>query len=613
VAELLPWSEPKKVRTKNGPRLVSNATPDQKFWAIYKTNKPALRAAGVSLSKKGSAWTANWWQLPSEEEQQAVIDKVERSLATDSDIEIPAPAGLEYLPFQRAGIAYAVQGQNTLIGDEMGLGKTIQAIGIINYTKAENVLIVCPAFLKINWRRELDKWLLPPRSVGIAEGKFLPDTQVVIINYDIVGKHLEALQSRHWDLRITDECHYYKNPKAKRTKAVKAIDADRKIAMSGTPISNRPIELHSILDDLTDEFTFWDYAKRYCNAHRNSFGWDMSGSSNLEELQTRLRSTVMVRRLKSEVLTELPSKVRQVVPLAGDEGKILRRFGIDPDATWAEIITELTSTTEGFEMLSKLRHEMALTKVPAAIEMVSAASEEGPVLVFCHHKDVVAGLAEGLENCVTATGDNSKEQRDRAVQKFQAGEANIFIGTMGACGVGLTLTRSAHIIFCELDWVPGNVTQAEDRAHRIGQTDTVLVQHLVLDGGLDAHIAQTIVAKQAVIDKALDRALDLEVVAPDSGEVEVDLEKALKELKEIPVLPAEQLEAIHMGIRILASYCDGARELDGMGFSKVDTFFGHSLAGATFLSPKQALGAMKLVNKYRRQLDPDLVATAKGE
>jgi SWI/SNF-related matrix-associated actin-dependent regulator of chromatin subfamily A-like protein 1 len=146
---------------------------------------------------------------------------IEASRATDADVDIPVPAGLAYLPYQRAGIAYCMERDGALIGDDMGLGKTPQAIGTINVDPdCKRVLVICPASLKLNWAKELRRWLSRPMTVGVAEGSNFPATDIVIINYDIVAKHRATIDTIEWDNLIVDEAHYLKNPKAQRTKAI---------------------------------------------------------------------------------------------------------------------------------------------------------------------------------------------------------------------------------------------------------------------------------------------------------------------------------------------------------------------------------------------------------
>ena len=169
---------------------------------------------------------------------------IEDSVATNSDMQIPVPAGLEYLPYQKAGIAYAAGRKSTLIGDEMGLGKTIQAIGTINVTNPKTVLVVCPATLKLNWKNEMVKWLVSERTIDVVNGggeQIPSNPDVVIINYDVLTKHAKALQSRTWDMVIMGEVHKIKNPKAKRTVVAVSIKAKRKVLLTGTPTTQTPV------------------------------------------------------------------------------------------------------------------------------------------------------------------------------------------------------------------------------------------------------------------------------------------------------------------------------------------------------------------------------------
>ena len=484
------------------------------------------------------------------EARQQHEEALKASRATDALLEVPVPVGLEFMPFQLAGIAFAQGKAGVLLADEMGLGKTIQALGMVNADpKIERVLVVCPASLRLNWQREAEKWLVRPFSVTIAQGSDFPEAPspwMQVINYDILKRHHDRLRADEWDMLILDECHYLKNSRAQRTQEVlgkrnksgwrlSPIPARRKVFLTGTPIVNRPVELWPIVNGLDPERwpSFWNYAQRYCGAKYNGYGWDFRGASNLPELQDILRSTVMVRRLKAEVLSDLPAKRRQVLELPANGNQSLvqeEREAFELHQSRAAELTALVEISQAsenpadyqeavetlraevgvaFSEISQLRHNTAVAKIPAVLEHVIQAVEgSGKVVVFAHHHDVVDGLRSGLEDAgiasVSLTGRDTIKARDEAVRSFQESSVAVFIGSIQAAGVGLTLTAASHVVFAELDWVPGNMTQAEDRCHRIGQADSVLVQHVVLAGSLDAQMAHTLIAKQAVIDQALD-------------------------------------------------------------------------------------------------------------
>lgn len=475
--------------------------------------------------------------------------QLDESAATDADIDIPTPTGLTLFPFQKAGIAYASKRPATLLGDEMGLGKTLQAIGLINLDPAcQSVLVICPASIKINWRRELEKWLVRPMTCSIAGTKeFDKNADIIIINYDILSQNHDFLHSKKWGLLVVDECQYVKNNRAQRTKEVlgywykkqgkriPGIEATRKLFLTGTPIVNRPIELWPIANALDPakfrSFTY--FVKRYCNAHHNGWGWDYSGAANLEELQKKLRTSFMVRRLKKDVLTELPAKVRQIIELP-ENGTVreltkenkkwsaqefnLERLAAacDAAATDEQYRQAAQALSEGmrlaFEEMAAIRHEVAREKAPAVIQYLKDAVEASEkVVCFAHHRDVIAQIAEAFPGeCVTLTGSTPMTARQEAVDAFQTDpDVKLFIGNIRAAGVGITLTAASHVVFAELDWTPGNLTQAEDRCHRIGQANSVLVQHLVLNGSLDARMAKILIEKQDILDAALDNPIEV--------------------------------------------------------------------------------------------------------
>jgi SWI/SNF-related matrix-associated actin-dependent regulator 1 of chromatin subfamily A len=566
------------------------------------------------------------------------------SRATDADIQIPAPLGQSYLPFQNAGIAYCQIHERVLIGDEMGLGKTIQALGAINSDDSvASVLVICPATLRANWAREAAKWLVRPMRTRVIEERELPEAndQLVIVNYDKLvgarGKALHAaLMARKWDMLIVDESHYLKIDSSQRTVAILGREkkgekieglisrARRVLCLTGTPILNRPREVWTMAHALAPgEFrNFFSFAKRYCGAHHNGWGWDFDGAANLPELQEKLRSLCMVRRLKSEVLKELPAKRRQVIclPRNGaakavqheeeewkmheeeltrlqDEVDLAHAAG-DEDAYKTAVSALRKGYRVAFEAISRVRHDTAVAKIPAVIEHVDDILEQLPkVVLFAHHHDVVDALEKHYgAACVVLTGETPMADRQGLVDRFQTDPScKLFIGSITAAGVGITLTAASHVVFAELTWTPGELSQAEDRCHRIGQQESVNVQHLVFDGSLDARMAQLLVEKQEIAEKMLDAAYEIDLpVVPVAG-------RGARPPR-YPAVPAEQKAAALLYLRTLAGVCDGARAKDDVGFNGSDARIGHALAACTQLTDGQYWLARRILPKYHGQL-----------
>lgn len=638
----LKFGKPKIVMTKFGEREVRDAHATEEFWTAWRTDKEAVRKAGYGVSKNDNGdWKVSLWRETMAREEREAAAKASR--AADTDVAIPVPAGRELLPYQKAGVAYALQRSGTLIADEMGLGKTIQAIGVANAVGAKRILVVCPASLLSNWRNEIQRWQTLNHKVQVIRAgcAWRAVEGWTVINYDIVRRY-ERLKAVEWDLVIFDETHYLKNPKTKRTRwllgggrgeeKVEPIQGARKVLLTGTPITNRPAEIFPLLKYLDGKrwSSFGAFARRYCGGSFNGYGIDAAGASNLDELQERLRSTVMVRRLKADVLTELPAKRRQIVTVdvEGIESIVDREFAVHERneaalaaASYAAQKAEVDGTPEeyraavdalqkikgiAFAEVAKVRHDTAVAKVPAVVKHLENTS--GKVVVFAHHRDVVHGIVTALasQGVVSITGDTPNEQRQTIVDRFQTDPVvRFFVGNIQAAGVGLTLTAASHVVFAELDWVPGNVTQAEDRCHRIGQRESVLVQHLVIDGSLDAKMAETIVAKQEMIDKALDvEAGPIEFAVYEPATTAPAMPAAAIEKRPAPVvdLTEEQIAAVHEALRCVAGLdTDRAQALNGIGFSKMDTRFGNELAERGRLTPRQAAAGMKLAHKYRRQ------------
>lgn len=450
---------------------------------------------------------------------------------------IPAPPGKEYQRHQLSAIRYAMGARGTIFADDMGLGKTVQAIGVINASPyAQRVLVICPAFLRLTWQREWNEW----RVNGVQSIQFASYHEV-----DDLAKSTDL----RWDILIVDEAHYIKNPKSQRGQNVEAIAerSDRVLLLTGTPMENRPIELWQLLKIACPEKWsanprirfpdyvraperkqwskegpgFWAFAERYCGLRyvtkdmghgRTKKTLDFGGASNLEELNARLKNTCMVRRLKRDVLHDLPDIRRQLIVLESNANDSDMFPNLDDDS-YFDVLAKLTADKVAFSEWSRRRHEQALAKVDDSLRFIGDQLDgSAKIIVFAHHRDVVEKLVMGLqcevasdERVVSMTGDMQMLARQIAADAFQNDpKVRVIVGTLGCMGVGWTLTAADHVICVELDPVPGRMSQAESRPHRIGQKNAVLVQHLVSNGSLCARMAQILVRKQVILSKALD-------------------------------------------------------------------------------------------------------------
>jgi SWI/SNF-related matrix-associated actin-dependent regulator 1 of chromatin subfamily A len=447
--------------------------------------------------------------------------------------DIYSPPGLSYLPYQRTGIEFILWHKGTLLADDMGVGKTVQAIGAINNDPTiQSVLIICPSSVKAVWKTELSRWLDPSRelSVSIIDSTQWKPGDIVIINYDRLHQHEMELAARAWDLVIADECHYLKNAQTRRTTIATRLKADKRLALSGTPLLNRPRELLPVLTWLDPviwpKVKWHEFGLRYCGACWNGFGWEYNGATHLEELSSILRSTVMLRRTKAEVLQELPPKFRSVVEISPgtDLEELIReeltafeqqlKQARTPDS-YRDAVRNIRRFSPDVENgrednFARVRHKVALAKVPLVVKFAEElfSSGSGKLVLFAHHRDVIEKLQRQLVGYgpVILHGGTSTKGRSEAVERFQTDpHTKIFIGNIQAAGVGITLApASSYCIFAELSWVPAEMTQAEDRLHRIGARDNVLVQHLVLEGSLDALMIRQLIKKQEILFRVLE-------------------------------------------------------------------------------------------------------------
>ena len=447
--------------------------------------------------------------------------KIAASKAMDANIEIPNLKG-DLFPFQKAGVQF-IENTNgkTLIADDCGLGKTVQAIAwALLHPNKRPILVVCPASLKLNWKREFEKWSsIKSYIVNSEDLKYqLPTTYTAyIINYDIVEKAKDQLSKMKFQIIILDESHYIKSIKAKRSKAVIELSKDipHILALTGTPsLNSRPIEMYTTLKLLSPKNfgDYFGYASRFCGMRRTRYGLDVSGATNIQELSDKLRSTVMIRREKKDVLTELPDKTRVVVPQICDL-KAYKKVENDlvnyliESKNKSKLMAERISQVEQLAKVEYCKQEAVKAKMLLFIEWVKDFMENGEKLViFGHHKEFLDKLMLELKeyNPVKLVGGMTGEEKQKSVDTFQNDEkCKIFIGSITAAGIGITLTKASYMIFLELMFVPGLHDQAEDRENRIGQKNACTVYYFLVENTIEFDIYELLQKKRKLFQELM--------------------------------------------------------------------------------------------------------------
>ncbi|XP_029789738.1 SWI/SNF-related matrix-associated actin-dependent regulator of chromatin subfamily A-like protein 1 isoform X2 [Suricata suricatta] len=398
------------------------------------------------------------------------------------------------LPFQRAGVNFAIAKRGRLLlADDMGLGKTIQAICIAAfYQKEWPLLVVVPSSVRFTWEQAFLRWLpsLSPDCINVVvTGKDrLTAGLVNIVSFDLLSKLEKQLKTPF---------------------KVVIIVAKRVILLSGTPAMSRPAELYTQIIGVRPTFfpQFHAFGLRYCDAKRQPWGWDYSGSSNLGELKLLLEEAVMLRRLKSDVLAQLPAKQRKMVVVA--PGRISTKARAALDAAAKEMTTHEKTKWQQKEALLLFFNRTAEAKIPCVIEYVLDLLESGreKFLVFAHHKVVLDALTKELERkhvqYIRIDGSTSSADREDLCQQFQLFENHaVAVLSITAANMGLTFSSADLVVFAELFWNPGVLLQAEDRVHRIGQSSSVSIHYLVAKGTADDYLWPMIQEKIKVLGEA---------------------------------------------------------------------------------------------------------------
>ncbi|KAF3326092.1 SWI/SNF-related matrix-associated actin-dependent regulator [Carex littledalei] len=473
--------------------------------------------------------------------QRALIAASSVKDLRDLYVRMPSHVESKLLDFQKEGVRFALQhGGRVLIADEMGLGKTLQAIAIaacLNDTWP--VLVISPSSLRLHWASAIQHWLnipssdilvVMPQSGGSnrlgfrlvfsnSRKEIYLDGVFNIISYDVVPKLSETLLKCHFKTVIADESHFLKNAQAKRTTAAVPIlkKAEHAILLSGTPALSRPIELFKQLEALYPEVykNVHEYGNRYCKG--GHFGM-YQGASNHDELHNLMKATVMIRRMKKDVLPELPMKRRQQVflELSEKDMKQIRALFRELEAVKLSIesgdseekIASLKLTQRS--LINKIYINSAEAKIPAVLDYLGTVIEaECKFLIFAHHQPMMDSIHQFLQKkkvgCIRIDGSTPASTRQALVNDFQDKEdIKAAVLSIKAGGVGLTLTAASTVIFAELSWTPGDIIQAEDRAHRIGQVSSVNIYYLLANDTVDDIIWDVVQSKLENLGQMLD-------------------------------------------------------------------------------------------------------------
>jgi len=419
------------------------------------------------------------------------------------------------LSHQIESIEKLVGNDKYILADDMGLGKTTSTVIASLENDSEKVLIICPASLKINWQREIENYT--DKDISIIDGKKWEPSDYTIINYDILKnfhdpKHPDKsdILNYGFDLVVMDEAHYIQNVKAARTKIANNIakKVGKVWLLTGTPMTSRPMNYYNLLDlvDSPVAENWMAYAIRYCAGYQFNVGakkvWNVSGSSNLEELRDRTKPQVL-RRLKEDIL-DLPEKIITPVYLKLKSKEYEKLMGEYYD--WYNSSEESTSLTIQFSKLMKVRQVIAESKIKNTIEVAQNIIDQGKkVIIFTNFTDTLNKITDHFgKSAVKLDGKMSKPQRQNSVDEFQNNEKiNVFVGNLKAAGVGITLTAAEAVIMNDLSFVPSDHSQAEDRAYRYGQKFSVSVYYPIFENSIEGVIYNILNKKKNIFETVM--------------------------------------------------------------------------------------------------------------
>ena len=439
-------------------------------------------------------------------------------------------------PFQRVGIEFLSSHKNALLSDEVGLGKTLQAISSALHLNCKKVLVVCPASVKRQWSREIQKFTTKTCQVidgtlKQREQQYRQDCMFFIVNYELILKDLPALNSITWDMIIADEVSRIKNFKSKTKSAILQIKTNYKLGLSATPVENSVQELHSIMSWINPDVlgTYWNFVNEYCYYSTNPYGgYTITGIKDAKKLHEALKN-VMIRRKKMEVFTELPEIVynNYYIPLSKVQKKMYEEIEknimnlVQKEEMDDGVLNQIMYLRELCNSPRLLNPDLEENgKVTEIIEIVKQFSSEHKILIFSQWTKFLDLLAEELSkeniNFVSLRGDIPQDIREENVVRFNT-NPNMRVFLLSDAGnSGLNLQSADVVIHCDLVWNPAKMTQRNGRAHRIGQKNVVNVITILTEDTIESKVYKILQAKKDLFDKIIEekdvKNIDKEII-----------------------------------------------------------------------------------------------------
>ena len=489
-----------------------------KLEPFYPDIADALRShvASVTVEARRDISNAQSGEEVSDRNAQRILEKIKKEL------KLP----LKLFPYQEVGVAFIELSKGkALIGDDMGLGKTAQALAWLALHKEKRpVIVICPASIKVNWSREINKWIPNSSIQSIDSGKDViePGKEFYIVNYDLLRKHEQGLLDIGASVVILDEATYVKERKSQRTKATLKIakSSPHVLALSGTPILNKPIEFFNILNLIAPKVfkSQWQFGHQFCGMEHNGYGFSYSGATNTELLNFLLKS-IMIRRDKREVLKDLPPKRREFKYI-GIPNKIIRMHEaaeMDLSNAVRDYRIRGLSSEERSEKrmlaitaLNYLRQVVGMAKAEQTLEIVRPTLEAGEkIVIFGHHKAVLDKLEEDLTKAgfknVRIDGQVTGNKRQKLIDEFQNDpDCKVMVASILAMGMGVNLVSASSVFIVERQWTPAVEEQGEDRLWRIGQEKEVTVWYLVTADTVDDKMNHLIERKRKMVKQIID-------------------------------------------------------------------------------------------------------------